>query len=1097
MAVTNITGVSDSRSSAVYGKIITDKVKNESQCLVVASNMKRAEQLAADLSFFTDRNVYLMESEDETLTFYDAKNREPMYQRLKVLERISSGESLVVVAPVTAAIKKLMPKNVYSRNGMVFSVDSEIDIESTVSELVDMGYERVPVIYGKGQFALRGSILDIFPPYENDPCRIELFDVEIESIRVFDIDTQRSVEKLKKARIFPAAPLMPDEKAKERAERIIKERYDHIPERKAELLHSLETMENIQQLEYYIDYFYEYPQMVADYMQKPVIFIDDPARIAEGMKARRLEYREDFREMLRKGKVAGDDFDNFAGEGELARLYRFSDIFFGMPFQKKIDEAGEPDRTINIRSRESVTYNGQMELLRKDLVRLIENDFQVEIVCSGDERLENIREFLDRSGIRGNVRVVKGTLSRGMEIDDWKKAYITDRDIFGTVRPAGRRRRKNRNTQPVKSFTEIRPGDFVVHENYGVGQYMGIRQLEKDGCKKDYMHIRYAGEDALYVSVENMDFIQKYVGSDVAVPKINRLNGKEWARTKGKVREAVMDMAQELIDLSARRKADPGYQFQEDTVWQKEFEDAFPFEETDDQLRCIREIKKDMESPVAMDRLLCGDVGYGKTEVAARGIFKCLVEGKQAAVLVPTTILANQHYNTLKSRFEKFPFRVEMLSRFRTAAQQKAIIEELAEGKVDVVIGTHRLLSDDVKFRDLGMLVIDEEQRFGVSHKEKIKQMRKNVDVLTLSATPIPRTLHMSLVGIRDMSVIEEPPMERIPVQTYVMEEDDHVIREAIEREIGRGGQVFVVYNKVRGIQRLADRIRKLVPESRVIVGHGQMNEHQLEDVMMTFINGEADVLIATTIIETGIDIPNANTEIIIDADKYGLSQLYQLRGRVGRSTRLAYAYLMHKKDKVLNEVAEKRLRAIREFTEFGAGFKIAMRDLEIRGAGNLLGTEQHGHMVSVGYELYCKLVDEAVAVLKGEAVSRDKEEVHISVRVPAYIPEYYISDETVKLNVYKQIAEVQSPEDMSDISAELEDRFGMLPPEVTNLIRVAHIKSLAERLSMVNITEKDKTVKFSYLNGNPRAVEFYKRPEIDLLEDIEDFLMELAGNQQ
>ena len=604
---------------------------------------------------------------------------------------------------------------------------------------------------------------------------------------------------------------------------------------------------------------------------------------------------------------------------------------------------------------------------------------------------------------------------------------------------------------------------LLSHEKHGIGKYIGLEQLTIQGEKKDYLKVKYAGDDLLYVPADQMELIQKYVGSTAGTPKINKLSGTEWRQTKAKAKMAIANMAKELLEVSAQRKMEPGYKFGPDTVWQKEFEDAFPFEETGDQLRCIEEIKRDMESPESMDRLLCGDVGYGKTEVAARAMFKAVSEGKQVAVLVPTTILANQHYNTLKDRFEKFPFKVELLSRFRTEAEQAKTIRGLAKGTVDVVIGTHRLLSKDIQFKDLGLLVIDEEQRFGVQHKERIKKIKKGVDVLTLSATPIPRTLHMSLIGIRDMSLIEEPPSDRYPVQTYVMEEDDHIIRDAIERELDRGGQVFVVYNRVSGVHRIAEKIRDLVPGKRIGVGHGQMSEESLENVMMDFINGDIDILVATTIIESGIDIPNVNTEIIIDADKFGVSQLYQLRGRVGRSNRLAYAYLMHKKDKVLSEVAQQRLRAIRDFTEFGAGFKIAMRDLEIRGAGNILGQEQSGHLVNIGYELYCKLVDDAVRALNGEATDTKRHEANIDINMSAYIPDSYISDEVLKLSMYKKIAAVETAEDEEEIRNELIDRFGDIPKATEDLIKVARLRSLAESIGLIKVTVRGNRMTLKY----------------------------------
>lgn len=1086
MAVINISGVAGSRTAAVCGKIINDR---KGQSLIVAPNMSRAQSLADDLSFFVDKNIYLLHSEDETFTFYDAKNREPLQQRLKAMKALCTGEECVVIAPVFSAVKKLMPKSVFVKNHVDFAIGDEVDTKKLAEKLVNMGYERVSMIYGRGQFAIRGSIIDIFSPYEENPDRIELFDIEVESIRSFDVDTQRSVDKKKSISVFPAVSIVKDDEATARAISVIEKRYKGQEERKNELIDRISNLGNIEQLEYYIDYFYDKTESILDYFDAPTVIIDDPTRAQEAMETRAIEYNIDFRALMVKGKVAREDFDNFPGVSDYHKIYHAKILYLCTPFTKRIDGIDKYDKIVNLRTMEPLDFNGRMDIFARELRKYLKKDYKILVVCAAKERMANVKDFLEREELIGKVNLKEGSLSRGMEFIDEKILIITDRDIFGTQKTSRKKAKKFKNAKPIKAFAEIKPGDFVVHENHGVGKFLGIKQLELQGIKKDYLHIKYAGDDVLYVPVEQMDLIQKYVGAESVTPKIYKLSGTEWKKTKAKAKEAIAEMAKELIEMSASRRAEPGYAFGEDTVWQKEFEESFPYEETADQLRSIEEVKKDMEKPEAMDRLLCGDVGYGKTEVAARAMFKCAVEGKQVAVLVPTTILANQHYKTLKDRFEKFPFKVEMLSRFRSQSQQKQIIDDLKEGRVDVVIGTHRLLSEDIKFKDLGLLVVDEEQRFGVSHKEKIKQLRKNVDVLTLSATPIPRTLHMSLVGIRDMSIIEEPPQERIPVQTYVMEEDDYIIREAIEREIGRGGQVFIIYNRVRGIQRLAKRIQDLVPDKKVIVGHGQMNEHQLEDVMMAFIEGKADVLIATTIIETGIDIPNANTEIIIDADKYGLSQLYQLRGRVGRSTKLAYAYLMHRKEKVLNEVAEKRLRAIKEFTEFGAGFKIAMRDLEIRGAGNLLGTEQHGHMVSIGYELYCKLVDEAVAALKGNIIKDERTEVVIDIKVPAYVPSSYIADEVTKLNVYKQIAAVSDMAEAAELKEELDDRFGNIPEEVANLISVALIKHFAEEIYIRKVQEKGEQIIFSYDKGGPKPIAIYKRAGIPVLKDVAEFL--------
>ena len=651
-------------------------------------------------------------------------------------------------------------------------------------------------------------------------------------------------------------------------------------------------------------------------------------------------------------------------------------VYLITPFPKAIRGVDQLAELHSYQSSQMVSFNGHMDMLESELKAFVKKGYEIHMVVSSEERLGNLREFCDRAGFLEKIIFEKGNLSQGMDFQELKLCYISDNDIFGEQRSGHRRKKHKAKGQQIQSFADLAKGDYVVHENHGIGKFVGIEQLNILGEKKDYIKIKYAGNDYLYVPVEQMDIVQKYIGSEGLTPKVNKLSGNDWKVTKAKARAAIAEMTSELIELYAKRQMENGHAFSEDTVWQREFEDGFPYTETDDQLKAIEEIKADMEKTESMDRLLCGDVGFGKTEVAARALFKCIADGKQAAVLVPTTLLANQHYYTLKDRFEHFPLKVEMLSRFRTDAQQKEILDELAKGGIDLIIGTHRLLSKDVKFKDLGLLVVDEEQRFGVGHKEAIKQMKKNVDVLTLSATPIPRTLNMSLTGIKDMSLIEEPPEERYPVQTYVLEQDDGIMREAILRELDRGGQVFVIYNRVRGISQVADKITRLVPEAKIAVGHGRMNEQALEDVMLSFVNGESNVLVATTIVENGIDIQNANTLIVLDADRFGLAQLYQLRGRVGRSNRMAYAYLMYQKDKVLTEVAEKRLKAIREFTEFGAGFKVAMRDLEIRGAGNLLGSEQSGHMMNIGYELYCKLVDDAVRAMNPTAISEITEQL-------------------------------------------------------------------------------------------------------------------------
>jgi transcription-repair coupling factor (superfamily II helicase) len=1049
MGINNITGVTDSRVAYVCADILKN---NQGQCLIVAPSFIHAKRLVSDLSFFVNTKIYLLPSDEETLIHFEAKNRDALLERLGILAALATGEPCIVVAPANQVIKKLPPKEIFLSNVRHLKVGDDIDREALAKSLVYMGYERVPMVYTKGQFCIRGGLMDIFTPDGDEPARIEFFDTEIETIRAFDPESQRSGKHLSQVRIVPAELVIGDDAHFAQAERNIRHRYKNLPERQEELAESIATRSNLQLLESYLDDFYEAPGQLLSYMDHGTVIVEDPNKCLETVDRYTRTFHRDFEIFLEKGQVVASDLARFPGRKEYLALYSSPELFLVSPYPVVPKEIGALSSTRNIHSRQGISFNGKMDILERELRKSLDEGYKITIVCSSDERKSNMEQFLDRAGLSQRIWVKSGVLTSGMVFPDEKICIITDGDIFGNqkYRKKGFRGAKG---QPIKSFSDISQGDFVVHDSHGIGKFIGIEQLTVQGMIKDYMKVEYAGNDTLYVPVDQMGLIQKYMGADAVTPKINRLAGNEWKNTRARAKAAIENMAKELLEMSAARQAKGGYQFGPDTVWQKEFEDSFPFEETDDQLQCIEEIKADMERPIAMDRLLCGDVGYGKTEVAARAMFKCAAEGKQVALLVPTTILASQHYHTLKDRFEKFPFTVEMLSRFKTEAQQNQILSKLKKGTVDIVIGTHRLLSQDVSFKDLGLLIIDEEQRFGVQHKEAIKKLRENVDVLTLSATPIPRTLHMSLLGIRDMSLIEEPPEERYPVQTYVLEQDDFVITEAIERELDRGGQVFVICNRISGIYRIAEHINKLVPGREILVGHGRMNEHTLEDVMMNFMAGNGDILIATTIIENGIDIPNVNTVIILDADKFGLSQLYQLRGRVGRSNRLAYAYLMHRKDKVLTEIADKRLRAIREFTEFGAGFKIAMRDLEIRGAGNLLGTEQHGHIVNIGYELYCKLVEQAVRGLQGETISTKSVETVVDIRVEAYIPLSYIEDEVLKLEMYKKISAITTRAEMEEIRSELIDRFGEIPEETENLVRISLIQALGQSLGMKRVT--------------------------------------------
>lgn len=1077
----NISGVSEARVAPCAAHMSKEK----SQSIIIVPTYVRAQRLAGDLSFFVkDKDILVLPEEEQVFLRYEAKNHDRLIERMKALKALRTGQPVIVVAPVSAAIKKISPHKAFEEKVIKLKLGDIADLEKLKADLVAMGYEFSVTVESHGQFSVRGGIVDIFTPDNDNPYRIELFGDEVDSIRTFNKDTQRSIENLKYVEIYPAEQLTIESEAFERAGRAIAKEYEKqskkleasspeasgkLIELKNSICEYIENVSNLQLLENYIHYFYDDTEFIWNYMDDGRVMLDDPERIFEILEIRENELKEDFKVLLERGEAVPKDSALITGTANLKEVLEKRDTVIFTPFPKRVKGIDSFDEIHNINSRQMISFSGNLTLLENEIKSYLKRNYKISIVSNSDARLDNLREMLSRIDNYDRISFEKGTLSNGMDFPEEKHCWISENDIFKYSKKHKRRKAFKDKGQKIHSFSEMKTGDYVVHINHGIGKFIGIEQLKVQGEKKDYIKIKYAGNDMLYVPVEQMDLVQKYIGNDQAAPKINKLSGGEWKATKAKAKAAIAVFAKDLIDLYAKRKMEKGYSFSKDTVWQKDFEDSFPYEETDDQLRATEEIKADMEKPFPMDRLLCGDVGFGKTEVAARALFKCVSDGKQAAVLVPTTILANQHFYTLKERFEKFPFTVEVLSRFKTPAQQKTIISKLKSGEIDLIIGTHRLLSKEIEYKDLGLLVVDEEQRFGVEHKEMIKQLKKNIDVLTLSATPIPRTLNMSLTGIKDMSLIEEPPEERYPVQTYVMEQDDRVIRDIIERELSRGGQVYVVYNRVKGIYQLAERIENLVPEARIVVGHGQMNEHALEDAMMSFINGENNVLIATTIIESGIDIPNANTMIIVDSDRYGLSQLYQLRGRVGRANRQAYAYMMYQKDKVLTETAEKRLKAIREFTEFGSGFKVAMRDLEIRGAGNMLGNEQSGHLVNVGYELYCKMVDDAVRALEGEIVNDEsREEATVELKASAYIPERYISDEATKLQMYKKIASIRTTDDEDEILDELLDRFGDVPAPCINLIKISHIRYLADLLAITELKQVGNKVVLNFSAENP-----------------------------
>ncbi len=1040
--------------------------------LVVTYSEKRAKELAEDLALFVG-GVCLYPAKDMLFYAADVQGSVTARARLGVVRRLAEYEerraaldgaakgalgpqqkasggptatpaaSVTVVTTIDGLMDHLQPLAALSAGCLTLESGQEINSGLLAGGLTRMGYERVGQVENAGQFSIRGGIVDVYPLTEELPVRLELFGDEIDSIRSFDTESQRSVENREQVTIYPAS----------------------------------DSITSLDGTVSFLDYF---PADDTD------IYLDEPARLAEKARVTEEEFRESMVNRLEKGVTDEERMDLFSPEVIFAALERGWTLCLSALDQAVREVAVRRRFSFSVRSTGS--YQNNFDMLLEDLQSWKRNGYRVVLLCASRTRVSrlanDLRDYDLRAycrgeqaegaggdGVReeaaggpeggkegdesnmagdppvgpGEICVTYGSLHRGFEYPLIKFVVITEGEIFG--RAQKKRRKKTRyEGQRIQSFTELSPGDYVVHENHGLGIYRGIEKVEVERVVKDYIKIEYGDGGNLYLPVTQLSLVQKYAGAEGRRPKLNRLGGEQWKKTKSRVKSAVREIAADLVKLYAARQQSEGFRYGPDTVWQKEFEELFPYEETEDQLAAIEAVKHDMESSKIMDRLICGDVGYGKTEVALRAAFKAVQEGRQVVYLVPTTILAQQHYNTFCQRMGNYAVRVELMSRFRSVAEQKKVLVDLQKGLVDVVIGTHRVLSKDLVYKNLGLLIIDEEQRFGVAHKEKIKQLKENVDVLTLTATPIPRTLHMSLIGIRDMSVLEEAPMNRVPIQTYVMEYNEEMVREAINRELVRGGQIYYVFNRVRGIDELANRIAALVPEANVSFAHGQMPARDMERVMSDFVNGDIDVLVSTTIIETGLDISNVNTIIIHDADRYGLSQLYQLRGRVGRSNRTAYAFLMYPRGRMLKEEAEKRLAAIREFTELGSGIRIAMRDLELRGAGNLLGAEQHGHMEAVGYDLYCKMLGEAVQVLKGEALEAPDFETTVDFDMDAYIPPFYIRSESQKLDVYKRIAAIENDEELCDMQDELLDRFGDLPGAVINLLKIAEIRAMAHQ---------------------------------------------------
>lgn len=1061
----------------------------QKKIILTYSDLK-AKEIYEDYKFF-DPNVMLYPSKD--FIFYSADIHSNLIgqQRIAVMKALLENDRVTVITTLAGCMDHLLPLQYFAEHVLCLKNDSSMDLDRLSEELVGMGYEKSSQVEGFGQFAVRGGILDIYPLTEENPIRIELWGDEIDSIRSFDVESQRSIENLEEIKVYPANEVIVDQKHLElglkKIEEESKKLYQtlrkqmkteeahRIQELTEEIKERLTDFRGVTGLDSYIHYFYDRDVSFLEYFdpKETIFFLDEPNHLEEEGYAVEEEFRESMMNRLAKGYIL---------PGQTEVLYSYNEIIGRLNNRNCLAlstlETAKGDWKITNMHHMNVKsvnpYNNSFELLVQDLRRFKKDGYQVVLLSGSRTRAkrlsEDLREYdlnsfytedLNRKVKPGEILVTHGNTHRGYEYPLIKFVIISESDIFGKEKKK-KKKRKSFEGQKIESFNELSVGDYVVHENHGLGVYKGIEKVEVDRVTKDYMKIEYSGGSNLYILATQLDVIQKYADSDAKKPKLNKLGTQEWNKTKTRVRSAVKDIAKDLVELYAVRQAREGFIYGPDTVWQKEFEEMFPFEETEDQLLAIEAAKKDMESTKIMDRLVCGDVGYGKTEIAIRAAFKAAQEGKQVVYLVPTTILAQQHYNTFVQRMKEFPVRVDLLCRFRTAAEQKRTIIDLKKGMVDIIIGTHRVLSKDVEFKDLGLLIIDEEQRFGVTHKEKIKKLKDNIDVLTLTATPIPRTLHMSLIGIRDMSVLEEAPMERMPIQTYVMEYNDEMVREAINRELSRGGQVYYVYNRVNTIVEMTNTIAKLVPDANVAFAHGQMKERELERIMFDFINGEIDVLVSTTIIETGLDISNVNTMIIHDADNLGLSQLYQLRGRVGRSNRTAYAFLMYKRNKMLKEVAEKRLHAIKEFTELGSGFKIAMRDLEIRGAGNLLGAEQHGHMEAIGYDLYCKMLGESVRELKGEKTIEESYDTTIDLDIDAFIPERYIRSEFQKLDIYKRIAGIESEEEYDDMLEELMDRFGEPPKSVQNLLMIANLKALAHKGFVVEISQKGDFIKFT-----------------------------------
>lgn len=1069
---------------------VSQVLQQANQCLIITYTDEQAQKWISDLqTWLPDKNILLFPVTEWLPFEVLSRSNETTAERIKVIssllgDRVKLSNENVIVAPVQAIIRKLIQPAIWEDYCLTFKVGSQYSLSKVMQILVEAGYEREEIIEGKGQFALRGGILDI-TPHDKEPIRIEFFDEEVDSIRIFDLETQKSLGNLPEVQIVPVQEYVISTQEQQDLKWEIKARARKAVGR-LQRLGRTEAVKRLQKkvehMEHHLDqgildeniypYLSIFPERfvsVFDWLSRDcLVFLDEPLRLKEQLDFQHTQRLAEFTDNLEKGEEFVNPENLYISfEDIIASSGR---LIIGLSNLLREVSGFQPRRVANMTAR-PLAATKKTSMMVEEIEHWRKAGYTIAMFTGTTEHAGRLIQGLKDRGViafpaelkdeivQREVYVYAHSLDQGFELPLSKIVVFSETEIYQRERKRLAKPRKAGREDELLRFSDLKPGDYVVHLYHGIGKFIGIEKIAVDGIDKDYFAIKYAGEDKLYVPLDQLQLIQKYLGADAdSAPKLNKLNGNEWNKAKSKARSAVKEMAINLLELYAQREKAQGFAYPEDNLWQNEFEEKFPYEETPDQTQSIREVKLDMMKSRPMDRLLCGDVGYGKTEVALRAAFKAVSNGKQVAVLVPTTILAQQHFNTFRERFRDYPFSIEMLSRFRSVKEQKEIVNQLKNGSLDIIVGTHRLVSEGVGFKDLGLLVVDEEQRFGVAHKEKIKTLKTNVDVLTLSATPIPRTLHMSLIGLRDMSVISTPPEDRFPVQTFVAEFNPDLVRDAVRREIQRGGQIFYVHNRVETLDRVIRLINSLVPEARCGVVHGQMNETQLEREMLSFIEKEKDVLICTTIIETGLDMPNVNTLIVDQSDRFGLSQLYQLRGRVGRSNRKAYAYFLYQPQKVLTEEAEKRLSTIREFTEFGSGFKIAMRDLEIRGAGNIIGGEQHGNLAAVGFNLYVKMLKEAVQELRGEEITEPLEP-GIDIHVKALLPDEYIVDKQTKASLYQRMIAVSNEEEVSEILDELVDRFGTPPVEVENLLQIIRIKNRAKELKIEQITQQKDNI--------------------------------------